>query len=81
MTREPLMLLAAVSLVATRRRFSLTELTHRLIALHALILLWGAHHSYPRVPLGDWLQDVLDLAHNPYDRIGGRLVHHRVVRG
>lgn len=56
--------------VAFRRRFPLTPLLQRLLVVHALILLLGAHYTYARVPLGDWLRDSLDLARNPYDRIG-----------
>jgi putative membrane protein len=56
--------------VAFRRRFPLTPLLQRLLVVHALILLLGAHYTYARVPLGDWLRGSLDLARNPYDRIG-----------
>ena len=62
--------LAIPVLVATRRRFSLTDLLYVLVALHALVLIAGGHWTYARVPLGDWLRDSLHLARNPYDRIG-----------
>ena len=64
------MVLGLVLVWATRRRFPLTRLLQVLLAVHALILVLGAHYSYARVPLGDWLQATLDLARNPYDRIG-----------
>lgn len=57
-------------LLATWRAFPLTPLAYRLIFVHTLILLLGAHYTYAHVPLGFWLQDVFDLARNPYDRIG-----------
>ena len=38
-------------LIATARRFPLTPLAYRLIFLHALILIVGAHWTYARVPL------------------------------
>jgi putative membrane protein len=63
-------LLAVPLLVATASRFPLTPLAYRLIFLHALILVLGAHYTYARVPLGFWLQDALGLARNHYDRIG-----------
>jgi putative membrane protein len=63
-------LIAAPVLVATYRRFPLTDLLYVLIALHALILIFGGAYTYARVPLGYWLQDWLGLARNPYDRIG-----------
>jgi putative membrane protein len=76
--REPwvLLALAAVALIgvplllATGRRFPLTPLTYRLIFVHALILILGGHYTYARVPLGFWLQDLLDLSRNHYDRLG-----------
>jgi putative membrane protein len=54
----------------TKERFPLTTLLYALIAVHAVILCAGGHWTYARVPLGDWLQHALDLARNPYDRIG-----------
>ncbi|HSD73723.1 MAG TPA: DUF2238 domain-containing protein [Steroidobacteraceae bacterium] len=63
-------LLAVPLLVATARRFPLTHLVYALIAIHALILILGGHYTYAQVPLGFWLQDVFDMARNPYDRIG-----------
>jgi putative membrane protein len=63
-------LLAAPLLVATARRFPLTPLLYRLIFLHALVLILGAHYTYARVPLGEWARDAFHLARNPYDRFG-----------
>jgi putative membrane protein len=57
-------------LVATRRRFPLTPLLYRLLLLHALILIVGGHYTYARVPLGFWVQDLLGLTRNHYDRLG-----------
>ena len=51
-------LIAAPVLVATYRRFPLTNILYFLISIHALVLL------------GFWLQDLLHLERNPYDRIG-----------
>lgn len=63
-------LIAAPILVATRQRFPLTGLLYLLIALHALVLIYGGAYTYARVPLGFWLQDAFELARNPYDKIG-----------
>ena len=54
----------------TFKRFPLTPLTYRLLAIHALILILGGHYSYARVPLGYWIQDLFDFSRNHYDRIG-----------
>lgn len=63
-------MIAAPLLVATHRRFPLTPLLQVLIAAHALVLIVGGAWTYARVPFGFWLQDVLALDRNPYDRIG-----------
>jgi putative membrane protein len=63
-------LIAAPVLVATYRRFPLTSVLYILISIHALVLILGGAYSYARVPLGFWLQDLLALERNPYDRIG-----------
>ena len=65
----PIMIGAPI-LLATARRFPLTPLVYRLIFLHALILILGGHYTYARVPPGFWVQDLLGLARNHYDRLG-----------
>ncbi|MGY5125756.1 DUF2238 domain-containing protein [Streptomyces nigrescens] len=57
-------------LVAVRKRFPLSPLLCCLLAAHALVLIVGGHYTYAEVPVGNWLQDALDLSRNPYDRIG-----------
>ncbi|MGW7578177.1 DUF2238 domain-containing protein [Streptomyces sp. NPDC054765] len=57
-------------LVAVWRRFPLSPLLCCLLAVHALILIVGGHYTYAEVPLGHWLENVLGLSRNPYDRIG-----------
>lgn len=63
-------LLGVPLLIATRRRFPLTPLLYRLLAVHALILILGGHYTYARVPLGDWARDLFGFARNHYDRLG-----------
>ncbi len=63
-------LLVVPLLIFSGKRFPLTPLSYRLIALHALILILGGHYTYAQVPLGFWIQDLFDLSRNPYDRIG-----------
>jgi putative membrane protein len=63
-------LIAAPILLLTARRFPLTPLAYRLIFVHALILMLGAHYTYAEVPLGFWARDALGLARNHYDRLG-----------
>lgn len=54
----------------TRKRFPLTTLLYVLIAVHALVLIFGGAWTYARVPFGFWLQDLMHLGRNPYDKIG-----------
>lgn len=63
-------LIALPIMVMTYQRFPLTTLLYTLIFMHALILITGGAYSYARVPLGFWIQDVLHLSRNPYDKIG-----------
>lgn len=57
-------------LLASRQRYPLTTLLYVLIALHALVLIAGGAWTYARVPLGFWLQELLAVDRNPYDKIG-----------
>ena len=63
-------LIAAPLLLASYRRFPLTELLYWLIGLHCLVLILGGAYTYARVPAGFWVQELLDLARNPYDKLG-----------
>jgi putative membrane protein len=56
--------------ILTFQRFPLTPLAYRLIFIHALILILGAHYTYEQVPLGRWVEAALDLTRNHYDRLG-----------
>jgi putative membrane protein len=57
-------------LVTVYARFQFTPLAYRLILVHCLILMLGAHYTYARVPVGFWVQDLLSLSRNHYDRLG-----------
>ncbi|HEY7739807.1 MAG TPA: DUF2238 domain-containing protein [Steroidobacteraceae bacterium] len=57
-------------LYLTARRFPLTPLLYWLIGFHCLVLILGSHYTYARVPLGFWVQDLLDFSRNHYDRFG-----------
>lgn len=54
----------------TWRRFPLTTLLYACIFVHAVVLIVGGAYTYARVPFGFWLQELLGLDRNPYDRIG-----------
>lgn len=61
-------LAGAALLILTHGHFPLTPLTLRLLFLHALVLLLGAHYTYAQVPAGFWAAETFDLARNHYDR-------------
>jgi putative membrane protein len=63
-------MIGLVLLTLTWRQFPLTLLLYRLLTIHALILIVGGYYTYAEVPLFNWLQEVLDLSRNHYDRIG-----------
>lgn len=58
-----------VAVVAYWRRFPLTDLLCVLLTVWAVVLAYGGHTSYALTPFGSWLQDLLSLGRNPYDRI------------
>ena len=63
-------IIGVIVLLATWWRFPLTPLLCRLLFIHAAILMLGGHYTYAQVPLGFWVQDLLDLSRNHYDRLG-----------
>jgi putative membrane protein len=63
-------LIGAVVLVATWKRFPLTPLLCRLLFFHALVLVLGGHYTYAEVPLGEWAKEAFGFARNHYDRLG-----------
>jgi putative membrane protein len=63
-------LIAIPLLLLTAQRMPLTRLSYVLIAVHAVILMYGGHHTYALTPFGDWLREVFGFARNHYDRIG-----------
>ena len=63
-------LIGAPILFAVYPRFQFTPLVYRLVFVHCLILMLGAHYTYARVPAGFWVQDLLSLSRNHYDRLG-----------
>lgn len=59
-------LVAYPLLIASYRRFRLTDLLYGLILLHAIILMVGGHYTYARVPFFNFD----DGSRNNYDKIG-----------
>jgi putative membrane protein len=64
-----LALLAVTGLVATYRRFPLSDLSYVLITAFMTLHAVGAHYTYAEVPLGEWMQSAFGFARNHYDRL------------
>jgi putative membrane protein len=67
---ENLLAVAFVSiLIATYRRFALSDLSYVLITIFLTLHAVGAHYTYAEVPLGYWMRDWFGLARNDFDRL------------
>jgi putative membrane protein len=64
-----LVLVFAGLLVATYRRFPLSDVSYALITLFLTLHSIGAHYSYAQVPLGFWIKETLHQGRNHYDRL------------
>lgn len=64
-----LVVLFAGVLVATYRRFPLSDVSYSLIALFLTLHSVGAHYSYAQVPLGFWMKEAFHQSRNHYDRV------------
>ncbi len=62
--------IAVPILAATYKSYTFTPLAYRLVFVHALILMLGAHYTYAEVPLGYWMEDWFGFTRNNYDKIG-----------
>jgi putative membrane protein len=56
-------------LVATHRRFPLSHASYTLITVFLTLHTIGVHYTYAGVPAGAWLQQMLDLGRNHFDRL------------
>ncbi|HEX3015784.1 MAG TPA: DUF2238 domain-containing protein [Desulfobacteria bacterium] len=53
----------------TYRRFELSALAYFLIWLVCILILLGAHYTYDKVPVFNWLKTSLNLSRNHFDRL------------
>ncbi len=63
-------IIGAVLLFATRKRFTFTMLVYFLLWLHAIVLIVGGHYTYALNPLFEWIKESFHLSRNYYDRLG-----------
>ena len=62
--------LGAVLILVFQKLFPLSTLLLVLLGLHCVVLLAGAHYTYARVPLFDWIRDATGGTRNNYDKLG-----------
>jgi len=55
---------------AVCRRFQFTPLAYWLLALGGILVLIGAHYTYARMPVFEWLKEPFAFQRNHYDRFG-----------
>lgn len=56
-------------LLASRRAVPLSNLSYGLIAAFLTLHTIGSHYTYSLTPIGFWIQDLLALERNHYDRV------------
>jgi putative membrane protein len=56
--------------LALQRRLPLSNLLLVLLWWHSVILIFGGHYTYARVPLGDWAMGWFGWTRNNYDKLG-----------
>jgi putative membrane protein len=56
--------------IGQARSWRFSNLAIWLIGLHMTILLVGGHYTYAKVPLGNWVSELLGCTRNYYDRLG-----------
>ena len=69
MLENVLVVLFAGLLVFSYNRFPLPDLSYIVIFLFMSLHAVGAHYTYANVPFGFWMQNVLQLSRNHFDRI------------
>lgn len=63
-------LVGLVILALTFRKFRYTTMTYSVILMSCLLMFIGAHYTFSRVPLFDWLREVLGHDRNNFDKFG-----------
>ncbi|MEJ9229905.1 DUF2238 domain-containing protein [Peribacillus butanolivorans] len=59
-----------IIVISTYNKFRLTTLSYIIIAILSITMFIGAHYTYSKVPLFNWIKDHFDLNRNHYDRFG-----------
>jgi putative membrane protein len=63
----PVLFVAALAL--THRRYPLSDMAYLCIAVFLTLHAIGSHYAYAKVPAGFWLQQLLNVERNHFDRL------------
>lgn len=72
-------LIGLIIVIAIYHQFQFTTLSYIIITILAIIEFIGAHYTFSKVPLFDWIKDVFDLKRNHYDRFGHFMIGVAVI--
>jgi putative membrane protein len=61
--------LLVIALVATHRSMPLSHASYALITVFLTLHTVGVHYTYAQVPVGDWVDQSLQVGRNHYDRV------------
>jgi putative membrane protein len=64
-----LVFVAVPMLILTYRRLPLSDVSYLLLAMFLTLHAIGAHYTYAKVPLGDWMKQPLGWDRNHFDRL------------
>jgi putative membrane protein len=59
-----------IILISTFKKFRYTLLTYSFILLSCWLMFIGAHYTFSRVPLFDWIRDYFGQDRNNFDKLG-----------
>lgn len=59
-----------IILVTTFKRFRYSTITYIAILVSCYLMFIGAHYTFSRVPLFNWIRDYFGLSRNYYDKLG-----------
>jgi len=59
-----------IILIATFKKFRFTIITYSVILFSCYLMFVGAHYTFSRVPLFDWIREFLGQERNNFDKFG-----------
>jgi putative membrane protein len=59
-----------IILTTTFNKFRYTIITYSIVLISCYLMFVGAHYTFSRVPLFDWIREYLDQDRNNFDKLG-----------